>query len=81
MNTKENIARANKVREIRKLIGITQAEQSKEFKLKQPNYNKMERGFARMPEYFVQHMRNKYDLWKRREILALKGRIDYLNNV
>ncbi len=81
MNTIDNISRAKKVVEIRKLIGVTQSEQAKEFKLQQPNYNRMEKGYALMPEYFLQHMRNKYDLWKRREILVLKERIQYLNNV
>ena len=85
MNTKKKdtpieLARSNRIKQIRKLCGITQFFISESCEITQCTYSKMEAGNSLVSRNVEAFMDSYFREWSDREIERLESKIDYIKS-
>lgn len=81
MKSNEDLIKEGKeLRTLRKLMGIKQTEMAKQLKTKPSNYCNMELGRLNSGNRIL-HIRNVFDLWRKKELVKLNNHIKYLKSL
>lgn len=81
MKSNEDLTKeGNELRTLRQLMGIKQIEMARQLKTNQSNYCNMELGRLSSGNRIL-HVRNVFDLWRKKELVRLNKHIDYLKSL